>query len=365
MSVRTNLESVESYALARSRLLSAQPTQTGYPRDLAMDFTKGALVLCMVLYHWLNYFIGPEGQYYSYLRFLTPSFIFITGFMISQIHLRRYQANGRNLAKRLTVRGFKLLAVFLFLNIVVSVGPRCVPMRFAGLEGSLRTLCWAFIVANPLASEGRKGASFTMLVPIAYLLILSAGVIMLTRDSAQQRNAFRYTCVALIAAVVLSYTCRKANSYLDLLMIGSLGIVIGFARKEQIARVLDHPKILSAVYCGYLAVITVWGVSVPLQVASVILTTALLYIVGSRGRVSRAGQRHVILLGKYSLLGYISQIAILQGLRRVSLLSHYGVGGLLACLLLGFLLTVVVVGAVDVATRKSRLVYDMYQLVFA
>ena len=44
----------------------------------ALDFTKGALVLIMVLYHWLNYFYGPRGDVYRYLRFLTPSFIFIT-----------------------------------------------------------------------------------------------------------------------------------------------------------------------------------------------------------------------------------------------------------------------------------------------
>lgn len=45
----------------------------------ALDFTKGALVLTMVLYHWLNYFVGVTGYYYRYLHFLTPSFIFITG----------------------------------------------------------------------------------------------------------------------------------------------------------------------------------------------------------------------------------------------------------------------------------------------
>src|SRR5690348_5413104 len=63
-------------------------------RDTALDFTKGLLVLFMVLYHWANYFLGfnfgPEGKYYDYLRFLTPGFIFITGFMISYVLLQRY-----------------------------------------------------------------------------------------------------------------------------------------------------------------------------------------------------------------------------------------------------------------------------------
>src|SRR5258708_7836003 len=81
-------------------------------RDNALDFTKGSLVLFMVLYHWLNYFVGIGGRHYDYLRFLTPSFIFITGFMISHILLPRYGTGGSSLPKRLAVRGLKLLGVF-------------------------------------------------------------------------------------------------------------------------------------------------------------------------------------------------------------------------------------------------------------
>src|ERR1700761_1941077 len=78
----------------------------------AFDFTKGALVLFMVLYHWLNYFYGPYGKIYTYLRFLTPSFIFITGFLISHVHFAKYGAGSTKLSKRLFLRGLKLLAVF-------------------------------------------------------------------------------------------------------------------------------------------------------------------------------------------------------------------------------------------------------------
>ena len=88
-------EHLELCALTERQLSSAKPKPTA-PRDTAIDFTKGALVLFMVLYHWLNYFLGPHGQYYDYLRFLTPSFIFITGFMISQIQLHRYDNSGRS-----------------------------------------------------------------------------------------------------------------------------------------------------------------------------------------------------------------------------------------------------------------------------
>ena len=79
----------------------------------------------MVLYHWMNYFIGPQWAYYKYLQFLTPSFIFITGFMISNIYLSKYAAADPRLSKRLFTRGLKLMAIFLVLNLartfVVSV----------------------------------------------------------------------------------------------------------------------------------------------------------------------------------------------------------------------------------------------------
>src|SRR5208282_4816162 len=84
-------------------------------RNPALDFTKGALVLIMVLYHWMNYFQNLDWTYYKYLHFLTPSFIFIAGFMISNVYLSRYAAADRRLAKRLFTRGFKLIAIFLFL----------------------------------------------------------------------------------------------------------------------------------------------------------------------------------------------------------------------------------------------------------
>src|SRR5215472_5576139 len=79
----------------------------------SLDFTKGTLVLLMVLYHWLNYFTNLPWKYYDYLRFLTPSFIFITGFIISHVYLSKYAASDTRLSKRLFTRGLKLIAVFL------------------------------------------------------------------------------------------------------------------------------------------------------------------------------------------------------------------------------------------------------------
>ena len=361
MPFESETQDIEFRAAEIRQLSSIEPTQPAPPRDAAIDFTKGMLVLFMVLYHWLNYFIGSQGQYYSYLRFLTPSFIFISGFMISRIHLSRYGSVGRHLAKRLTVRGFKLLAMVFLLNVLITLVPARAGGRDAVLTTSLRNICRVFIVANPTASEGQKSVAFSMLVPIAYLLILAAAIVILTK---RESHAFSYTLFVLIIAVTLSYAYGMVSSYLDLLMIGVLGIVIGFAETRQIAFVLSHPYVLIVLYFCYLAAITIWKMTFPLQVVSVILTAALLYIAGS-GKAPGAAWRRTVLLGKYSLLGYISQIAILQALRRISWLSQHGVGVLLASLLLGMLLTVLVVEAADFARRRSALADGLYRLVFA
>jgi peptidoglycan/LPS O-acetylase OafA/YrhL len=362
MSIHHRSERIELCTLAEGQSSIAKPKPTVLSRNTAIDFTKGALVLFMVLYHWLNYFFGPQGQYYDYLRFLTPSFIFITGFMISQIQLRRYENSGRSLSKRLFVRGLKLLAVFLVLNVLVYATLSRVQVPHAFWGKSLRSLSWAaFVAGTSRAPDGHKSVIFDILVPIAYLLIVSAGVVFTRRV----RHAFYFTLCVLIAAVIFTRFSDLENMYLDLLMLGVLGVIVGFAGSEQIAFVVSHPYRLTILYCLFLAVITNWGVPLPLEIASVILTTALLYTAGSRLATPGTARRRTILLGKYSLLGYIAQIAILQGLRRVSWLSQHGVGASLGALLLAVLLTVAVVEAVDTARQRSKMVNDLYRLVFA
>src|SRR5271168_93738 len=130
-------------------------------RISALDFTKGALVLIMVLYHWINYFIGPQWEYYQYIRFLTPSFIFITGFMISNVYLSKYAAADPRLSKRLFTRGLKLMAIFLVLNLarafVVSALGTGVLTRNPLDPGNIFTI----LVSGNLPVTGGKLISFS------------------------------------------------------------------------------------------------------------------------------------------------------------------------------------------------------------
>ncbi len=92
----------------------------------------------------------------------------------------------------------------------------------------------------------------------------------------------------------------------------------------------------------------------------------LIYIAGSRNSEPGRTRRHVILLGKYSLFGYIAQIAILQLLHRG--IQHIGLGtaALLGLsFLAAFALTMISVEAVDRVRTKSIAVDGLYKAVFS
>ena len=158
----------------------------------ALDFTKGALVLFMVLYHWLNYFIAPTGDIYRYLRFLTPSFIFITGFLISNVYFARYGIEDPRLPKRLMQRGLKLLAVFVCLNVAISLqlsNSYDGQILFGRL--SLRDMAALYVSGNVWVAANGKAAAFYILVPISYLLLLSALLLIVCRFC---RYTFHVAC---------------------------------------------------------------------------------------------------------------------------------------------------------------------------
>ncbi len=224
-------------------LTTASPAKI--ERIAALDFTKGALVLFMVLYHWINYFIGPLWQHYRYLRFLTPSFIFVTGFMISHVYLAKYDASDVRLSKRLFTRGLKLMGVFLVLNAARAL---IVPALHTGaLGGNLldpRNIFAIFVSGNfPIA--GAKLISFSILVPISYLLMLS-GILMV--PFRYYRYTFHVACILLFLSIVMLALLGAECQNLELIAIGMLGVLTGFAPMAKIN------KIHSASLCGWVYV---------------------------------------------------------------------------------------------------------------
>jgi peptidoglycan/LPS O-acetylase OafA/YrhL len=280
-------------------------SKSGTGRLTGLDFAKGVLVLVMVLYHWMNYFVGLDSPFYRYLRFLTPSFIFLAGFLISQVYSPRFLAGDARIPGRLVRRGLKLLLLVLFLNGTARV----LGIGMAGAhvsDQSLRGLAWAYLT-------GSTPVAFSVLVPIGYLLILSAGLLVLSR---RFYAVFHLVSAALIAAAFVCEWTGRRDGYLEIFSMGLLGSSIGFISIARIhAAVRSWPAIL-AVYAVYLLAISRWNAIYGLQIVAVCVNLAALYALGLGTNTDRALRRAMMQLGEYSLFAYIAQIVILQILRR-------------------------------------------------
>ena len=354
-----SLPTPTSVSTVDARSAATSPTAQ---RISALDFTKGALVLIMVLYHWINYFIGVQWEYYRYLRFLTPSFIFVTGFMISTVYLSKYNAADSRLSKRLFTRGLKLLIIFLALNlartyIVPAMGTGVV----VGNLQDVRNILTVFVSGN-LQDVGGKLVSFSILVPISYLLMLSAALMLPFRF---YRYTFHVACVFLLLSIVVLGFIGEQSSNLEMITIGMLGVVAGFIPIATINDFVRHTYMLGFAYLCYVIAISIWNVPFALQMVGVPLSLMVIYLVGISGSDSGMKRNTVILLGKYSLFGYISQIAILQllaaGLRHVK----FGFVLLSVSFVAAFALTIISVEVVDRLRTRVVSVDRLYKAVFA
>jgi len=337
------------------------PSSAKTQRIPALDFTKGALVLLMVLYHWINYFIGPQWGYYTYLRFLTPSFIFITGFMVSHVYLSKYGTADPRLAKRLFTRGLKLLAVFLALNLA-----RNLTIPFLGTAGPMENPftpgnIFAVFVSGNMPVVGGKLVSFPILVSISYLLMLS-GVLMLFYR--RYRYTFHVACVFLLLSILTLGLAGGRSYNLEFVAIGLLGVLTGFIPMATINDFGRHPYALAFAYVCYTIGITLWNVRFALLVFGVPLSLMVIYLVAASTSESGVIGSKTILLGKYSLFGYISQIAILQILSAGFHRSNLGFTALAISFVAAFALTIAGVEAVDRARRVAS-VDRLYKAVFA
>ena len=326
-------------------------------RNRALDFSKGVLVLFMVLYHWINYFVGVYGSIYIYLRFIPPSFVFITGFLIANVYPARYGLRSVQVYRRMLVRGGKLLLLFVLLNIAANlVFARSYKGAMPGVDGFFRDL--AIILTT-----GNAKAAFSVLVPIGYLLFLSAAIFMVGRV---ERRGIPVLCTVLFLGIVALDMYGSASSNLTLLGIGVLGVCIGMYPLEKIETWINYPVIVLGLNVGYLLAISILGTTYLLQVIGVVLSIALIYVAGMKSAAWYGINDLMVLLGRYSLFAYVAQICLLQVLQRgLSQLRLADWNLWVTSFICAFALTVLAVKCAEYIRAKSIIADRIYRVTFS
>jgi hypothetical protein len=311
----------------------------------------------MVLYHWGNYFLGSVPYFYDFLRFLTPSFIFITGFIVSMIYTDKYDLADTSVYRRLCTRGAKLLLLFTVLNLIMhglSLGRRTGAGK--GIYGFLSQSYEVYLSGNSAL------AAFRILVPISYILIISAPWLWASRFI---KSYLIVGTLILCCFVQVAETCGWISVNLTLITFGLLGLALGFLGQERICALSAYLGRILSLYLFYLLLISYFGARYWVQVIGVCLSVSLIFALGQKGFALTAVGRHIVTMGRYSLFAYIGQILGLQALRALFYLLPQNSRFSIVALLAAFLLTFLLVFSLVRARKHSKIADTFYKLAFA
>lgn len=311
----------------------------------------------MVLYHWMNYFVGIEGPFYPYLRFVPASFIFISGLILASFYPAKYGFGNSKLYIRPLIRGVKILTLFTLLNIAAN-------MLFpSGYRGATPGIADFVRNAASIYIGGNGKAVFLILVPISYLLICSTLIFVGMRAT---KYALPIICAVSVLCVPFLDYLGVGSSNLSLVAIGILGMLLGQYPLQKLLNWAGYSCALVGLYVVYLMALNIVGDRYFLEVVGVCLSVLLIYGAGVRSARSGLNVSMVVLLGKYSLLAYIAQIVLLQFLQRslatvdVHTWALWGLSFTAA-----FTLTIITVCAANQMRLKFSSLDRMYRLVFA
>lgn len=266
----------------------------------AIDFTKGILVICMVIYHSLNrYGIFPN----RYMQFLTPSFIMITGFIITQIYFPKYWNNMIGAKMKLAIRSLKILLLFTLLNVVglLIASENHYGIAFE-LEDFFENWINIYLIGSPLA------VAFDILVPISYTMLIS---IFIPTHKMVKAYLLTFSAITIFSVCSLMWYYGVSVFNLNLMSAGIIGMALGLIPIPLI-------NVFGRSWIKFTSLIFIYGIcffsghNYFTQIFSTILALLIIYSIGVKINLKCLAQKQIILLGQYSLLGYILQIVYLR-----------------------------------------------------
>jgi hypothetical protein len=307
----------------------------------------------MVVYHAINY-SAFRPLAFRFLAFLPPSFILITGFLVGQVHASKYDLNSWKPYARLLVRGIKLLVLFIVLNVGLCV----VRERnlYQGMFDFAEHSSTIFFSGN-----GRAGI-FEVLLPIAYFLVLAPALLGL-------RSRLGHSTAICAAAVFLFCigleTIGNPLKNLDLLSAGIIGMALGSVPIGIIDRLANNWVMVLLLYVLYRLSSHFLGDRYAVQTLGTVISILLLYCCALHLKTRNWLGRQMVTFGRYSLFGYLAQVAILQVIVTIS-------GGMPdrwpGLLIVGAVTTTLLLGLVRALhhlRQQGRVVDTIYKSVFA
>ena len=338
--------------LVREAAARPLPRASGGSRDFALDMVKGICVVAMALYHSIGYF--PESPLDAkYFAFVTGAFILLAGFVATNIYLEKYDLRTERfqICRRLAIRGLKLVVLTIVLNLVLAE-------LLPDIGGKHRTDAIS-TVRNLLLGTDYHSVSFDLLVLIGYSLLLTT--LFLAVGNGTTVLLIPVAVCAIVAAGAANYWQWPIAYYLRLLAVGQTGAALGLMKRAKISNLLSRLDWVLLVYFAHLLAMVLWPPNSFLYLLNVLCTVAAIYSIASKCEPGAWLSRKLVLLGKYSLLSYLFQIAFLQVMRH---LWHFTDEGVVVAFVLTCAATLACVELTDKLRRVLKWVEGPYRFVF-
>jgi peptidoglycan/LPS O-acetylase OafA/YrhL len=325
-------------------------------RDDHLDALKGLLVMVMVVYHAMNYFSSASAQAYGYLRFVNGSFVFLSGYAIAYLQAGRSADTTTPLdASRLLWRGLHLLLLFTALNLVLgALGLTSYRNASFGIESFIADAWHVYGVGDSNAM------AFRILVPIAYTVMLAP----LLLSCARWRGAL--AVIVFLSAGIYTTTGWPFAPNVFFLLIGLVGVSCGALTARWMADSPPSPWPVIVLGCGACVLLMNWlSGNVLAYCFGIAALLKWVYDASRHIGSNNTFSRMLMLTGKYSLLCYVAQIAVLHLLRLILRQSQFEMthGPLLASLLTAAAM-VLLSDIVARLRQRSRWANAAYRAVF-
>jgi hypothetical protein len=348
------VEQIESQ-LAKPLTLPARRANPRARID-ALDMTKGVLVVAMVVYHSFNYSTDYTLGF-KYLPFLPPSFILITGFLVSRLYFTAEAARDASVYERLLLRGLRLLLVFTVLNVLTQlVGRRKAVATPQGLSYLFDNWYEIYVIG------GGHYAAFSILLPIAYLLLLAPLLILL-----YHARPILVLVVAIVFAVFFAVNSGQEQPSFNLTLVtaGLIGVIVGRVPDSALSLLRRYWYVPVIAYVGYIIFAHLFGQSRFDQLLNAFLALVAIFSMCAAMGAGGLFGRELLVVGRYSLLAYIFQIALLQVLTRVfGHLEPFTISFFLQMLGVGMLM-ILLAESLQRARSRAAWIDGSYRAIFA
>lgn len=333
-----------------------------FKRNFSIDFVKSYLVFIMLLHHGIDFLISNNNYYYfyKYLRFVTGSFVFISGFLISNVYINKYNINDNIMYKRLLDRAIKLLLIFTILNIFINNTQIVEKIWEINLD---MKLIFETIFTIYIAGDYRV-VSFEILVPIAYTLICSGFLIYLLK---YRFNKIKFISFILVVYCSFKFFNMKEAYNLRYLSLGLCGLALGFIEINKIENFfktkfrLKGIVIISSIY---LFLLHIFKLSYPFYIISILVNLSIAYFIGENLAFHNIVENKLLLIGRYSLISYLFQVMCYKIISKILIM----IPNVAIRYIIGFLTTTTIMYMFIefVEYSRKRIIYfnKIYKLVF-